>query len=297
MQNGTVTSVKAASDGQSFTIGVTNSSSSSSSTITARKLVLGTGLHDILPSTPGVQQNWGKGIYWCPWCDGHEHEDQPLGILAPLDDVAKSVREIWNLNTDVVAFVNGTDTDEMRGSAAQETPQWAEYLKLKNVTVVNATISQIVRLQDGASPTGNEDPSLASVQEHDLFRVDFVNNGTSTGTGTNTTTNITTTTQQPSIERSAFFTSFKNEQASTLWADTGMNMYKDRMLIDPDNMMSSVPGVYAVGDANSDNSTNVPHALYSGKKAAVYLHRKFSPLRLPLSHPLRVAFCSLHGMT
>jgi len=26
------------------------------------------------------------------------------------------------------------------------------------------------------------------------------------------------------------------------------------------------------GDANSDNSTNVPHAMYSGKKAAVYCH-------------------------
>jgi thioredoxin reductase len=270
MQNGTVTSIKSASDGQSFTITVTNSSSSSPYSVTARKLVMGTGLRDIIPDTPGVQENWGKGFYWCPWCDGHEHEDQPLGFLGPLDEVAKSVREIWNLNTDIVAFVNGTDTEEMRAAAAEETAEWQEYLKLKNVTVVNATISDIVRLKNGA--TGNENPSAASVEEHDLFRVDFVND---------------TTTQQASIERAVFFTSFKNTQASTLWSDVGMEMYKDRMLVDSSDMLSSVPGVYAVGDANSDNSTNVPHALYSGKKAAVYLHCKLECLFCCLPHHIR----------
>jgi thioredoxin reductase len=41
-------------------------------------------------------------------------------------------------------------------------------------------------------------------------------------------------------------------------------------------MRTNVTGVYAVGDANSDGSTNVPHAMYSGKKAAVYLHGMLS---------------------
>src|SRR6478736_438417 len=69
--------------------------------ITARKVVLATGLKDILPETPGIAENWGKGIFWCPWCDGHEHEDQPLGLLAPLNKVAGLVREMATLNRDV----------------------------------------------------------------------------------------------------------------------------------------------------------------------------------------------------
>lgn len=39
---------------------------------TARKIVLGTGLRDDLPDTPGLKENFGKGIFWCPWCDGYE---------------------------------------------------------------------------------------------------------------------------------------------------------------------------------------------------------------------------------
>lgn len=38
---------------------------------TSRKLVLGTGVSDVLPDTPGVDEAWGKGLFWCPWCDGY----------------------------------------------------------------------------------------------------------------------------------------------------------------------------------------------------------------------------------
>jgi thioredoxin reductase len=37
-------------------------------------------------------------------------------------------------------------------------------------------------------------------------------------------------------------------------------------------MRTNEVGVFAIGDANSDGSTNVPHAMYSGKKAGVYVH-------------------------
>lgn len=33
-------------------------------------------------------------------------------------------------------------------------------------------------------------------------------------------------------------------------------------------------GIYGVGDANADNSTNVPHAMWSGKRSAVSIHVK-----------------------
>lgn len=33
-------------------------------TVRARKIVLATGLQDIIPSTPGLQEIWGKGLYW-----------------------------------------------------------------------------------------------------------------------------------------------------------------------------------------------------------------------------------------
>lgn len=42
----------------------------SGQTYTSRKIILATGLRDILPETPGIKEAWSKGIFWCPWCDG-----------------------------------------------------------------------------------------------------------------------------------------------------------------------------------------------------------------------------------
>ncbi|EER28156.1 hypothetical protein D8B26_006828 [Coccidioides posadasii str. Silveira] len=41
-------------------------------------------------------------------------------------------------------------------------------------------------------------------------------------------------------------------------------------------MQMSVVGVFAVGDANNNGSTNMPHAMFSGKRAAVCIHVKLA---------------------
>ncbi|KAJ5316516.1 hypothetical protein N7508_001024 [Penicillium antarcticum] len=41
-------------------------------------------------------------------------------------------------------------------------------------------------------------------------------------------------------------------------------------------MRTNQTGFFAIGDANSDGSTNVPHAMFSGKRAAVYIHVEMS---------------------
>jgi thioredoxin reductase len=43
-------------------------------------------------------------------------------------------------------------------------------------------------------------------------------------------------------------------------------------------MLTNVPGIYAVGDANSGSAENVPHAMFTGKRAAMFLHGKLSIL-------------------
>lgn len=252
--NGTVTAITPSNSSEtesSFAVTTDNQ------TYHARKVVLATGIRDLIPSTPGIADNWAQGIFWCPWCDGHEHADQPLGLLASLDDIASSVQEVLTLNTDIVAFVNGTDTPAGRAAADEAFPQWDEYLQLHNVTVENRTIAAVVRLADGgAAYNETTDPSLPTVPEYDLFRVDF--------------------TEGESVERAAFLASFPKEQASGVGGDLGVALYGDRLYANQSNgLLTNVAGVYAVGDANTDNSTNLPHALWSGKRAAVSLHGKF----------------------
>lgn len=48
----------------------------------ARRLVLATGVADILPEIDGLAQRWGKSILHCPFCHGYEFRDRPLGVLA-----------------------------------------------------------------------------------------------------------------------------------------------------------------------------------------------------------------------
>ncbi|ODA76455.1 hypothetical protein RJ55_07724 [Drechmeria coniospora] len=248
--NGTVTHVDAESNkGCSYftvTMDIRNGTITSK---TARKVILGTGLRDLLPDTPGLRESFGQGIYWCPWCDGMEHADQSMGVLGSFEKAVVAVAEIITLNTDVVVLANGTVTNEARAKAEEEfAPNSEAYLGDHGVRVDNRTISRIVRLKHGADEKRSTRPTAP---EHDLFRIDFDDGS--------------------SIERQVLFANYPSEQQSAVGQQAGVDMRAGRMAVDS-NMLTSIPGIYAVGDANSDNSTNVLHALYTGKRAVVHLH-------------------------
>jgi thioredoxin reductase len=213
---------------------------------TARKLILGTGMKDILPETPGLEEAWGKGVYWCPWCDGWEHRDQPFGILGSLIDVVGSVLEVYTLNTDIIAFVNGTQTPEAEAALAEKYPNWKKQLEAYNVVLNNETIESIERLQNG------EDAHDDQGRQFDIFRVNLADGS--------------------SVIRNAFITNFPSEQRSSIPEDLGLKMQGNKIDTNVNGMRTSMAGVFAVGDANSDGSTNVPHAMFSGKRAAVFVH-------------------------
>lgn len=76
-----------------------------------RRLVLATGLVDVLPDVPGLEPRWGTSVFHCPYCDGYEHAGGPLGVLATLPlsiHFAKIVAE-WGPTT---LFTNGAVTVE-----------------------------------------------------------------------------------------------------------------------------------------------------------------------------------------
>ncbi|PNP56995.1 hypothetical protein THARTR1_02837 [Trichoderma harzianum] len=247
--NGTVTKIQLEANNSCFIVSI-DYPGNNKLTLTARKIVLATGLRDLLPSTPGLIENWGKGIYWCPWCDGHEHADQQLGILGPLEKGPGAVREIISLNRDIILFVNGTDTPEQRAATEEGFPKWEQYLKLHGIKIDNRVLTSIKRLANGT--VGDEDPSLPSHPEHDLFQLNF-----ETGAP---------------VLRDALLTNFDTAQKSNLGEETGVALYGGKLAADESHgMVTNIPGIFAIGDANSDNVTNVPHAMYSGKRAAVYI--------------------------
>ncbi|KJZ71451.1 hypothetical protein HIM_09175 [Hirsutella minnesotensis 3608] len=253
MVNGTVTRIKRVQGKALFRV-----TTADGGTVIGRKIVLATGLRDILPTTPGLRENYGKGIWWCPWCDGHEHADQPLAIFAPMNKVPGFVAEVSKLNSDIIAFVNGTNTPGMLDTAM------LEYLKVRNITVENRIITAIERLASGI--TGEEDPSLPSVPEFDRFKIRF-----SIG--------------RP-IYRNAIFLAIDTEQASNLGSQLGVHQIDGQLTANRTlGYETNIPGVYAVGDAG-DGSPNVLEAMASGKRAAVAIHFQlgFSEMMESVAH-------------
>jgi thioredoxin reductase len=50
--------------------------------VTARRLLVATGVRDVLPDVPGLAERWGIDVVHCPYCHGWEVRDQRIGILA-----------------------------------------------------------------------------------------------------------------------------------------------------------------------------------------------------------------------
>ncbi|KAJ5143321.1 FAD-dependent pyridine nucleotide-disulfide oxidoreductase [Penicillium bovifimosum] len=246
-KNETVESIVPLGEGDFSAFTVTDSQGE---TYTARKIVLGTGVRDVLPATPGLQEGWGKGIFWCPWCDGYEHRDQPFGMIGDITDMLGNVLETHTLYDDVIAFVNGSQTADGEARATAKVADWKEQLAAWNTTIDNRTITSIERLRDGGK---NRDESAHA--KFDKFRLHF-------------------TTGRP-VDRNALMVNFPTVQTSSLPAEMNLEIVNNKINV-TSAMRASEPGVFAVGDANSDGSTNVPHAMFSGKKAAVYLHVELS---------------------
>ena len=52
------------------------------STLTGRRLLIATGLRDVLPAIAGIEPWWGSAVFHCPYCSGCEVGGKAVAILA-----------------------------------------------------------------------------------------------------------------------------------------------------------------------------------------------------------------------
>ncbi|MFC4726951.1 NAD(P)/FAD-dependent oxidoreductase [Coralloluteibacterium thermophilus] len=69
--------VSAAADGDGFAVALADGSRHR-----AARLVLATGVRDVLPEIEGMAERWGRSVLHCPYCHGYEVGGRPLGVLA-----------------------------------------------------------------------------------------------------------------------------------------------------------------------------------------------------------------------
>jgi len=75
--------------------------------VTARKLLLATGVVDELPERPGFRKLWGRSVYHCPYCHGWEVRDRPLAVLNSGKGAVEYSLLIRNWSRDLVLLTDG----------------------------------------------------------------------------------------------------------------------------------------------------------------------------------------------
>lgn len=77
---------------------------------TASKIILATGIHDLMPDIPGLTECWGISVLHCPYCHGYEIRNKKTGILANGDTAYELAALISNWTNDLTIFTNGPAT-------------------------------------------------------------------------------------------------------------------------------------------------------------------------------------------
>lgn len=76
----------------------------------ARKLILATGINDIMPGIPGFADCWGISVLHCPYCHGYEVRQQKTGVFANGDLAYEMASLVSNWTNDLTIYTNGPST-------------------------------------------------------------------------------------------------------------------------------------------------------------------------------------------
>jgi thioredoxin reductase len=108
--------------------------------ITARRILVATGLTDVLPQVPGLAEHWGHSVVHCPYCHGWEVRDEPIGILATGAASIGHALLFRQLTEDLTYFTHGTDLD------ADSRARFAA----RGIRVIDTPVTEVVNDPDGA---------------------------------------------------------------------------------------------------------------------------------------------------
>lgn len=77
----------------------------------ALKLILATGIRDLLPDIEGFSRCWGISIIHCPYCHGYEYHGQQTGLLITGEPTMHLAAMIHNLTPSLTILTNGVNPD------------------------------------------------------------------------------------------------------------------------------------------------------------------------------------------
>jgi thioredoxin reductase len=80
-------------------------------TVNARRLLLASGLRDVLPDIPGLTAHWGDSVVHCPYCHGWEVRDRAIVVIGSTPRSGHQALMFSRLSDDVTFVRHDTPTE------------------------------------------------------------------------------------------------------------------------------------------------------------------------------------------
>lgn len=107
---------------------------SSGKMVSARKLIVATGVKDMMPEIEGFADCWGISILHCPYCHGYEVRGRKTGILLNGDPAFEFAKMISHWTSNLTVFTNGASVlsaDQVKG------------LRTHNISIVEGQVKTV----------------------------------------------------------------------------------------------------------------------------------------------------------
>lgn len=106
----------------------------SGATFNAKKLIMATGLKDLMPDIKGLDACWGKTVIHCPYCHGYEFAHATTGVIANGDGGFHYAEMLHNWTKDLTLFTHG---------AASFSTEQLEKINKKNIRIIETPVAAI----------------------------------------------------------------------------------------------------------------------------------------------------------
>jgi thioredoxin reductase len=107
--------------------------------VSARRLLVATGLRDEIPDIPGLRERWGRDVLHCPYCHGWEVRDRQLGVIADgSPDSVRYTQIVRQWTDDLLLFVPAGNLIEAQRQA----------LAARGVGIVAAGVDRVLVSDD-----------------------------------------------------------------------------------------------------------------------------------------------------
>lgn len=102
---------------------------------TAKKLLIATGVRDLIPANKGFADCWGISVLHCPYCHGYEVHGKPIGLLGNGNIGFEFCKLISNWTKDLTLFTDGKST---------LTEEQVKKINQHNIKIVEKEIAEFI---------------------------------------------------------------------------------------------------------------------------------------------------------